>query len=126
MFGFQMRGGPVGFGSLWSWESHGVALSLNSFVMERERLLSTWFPSGTFPSASQRALCGPIHSVHWALTAVGSEVYPGTEDFERHRPGGGVIANPSGLASHPCSPSWAGVFLAPLASEVEALVIKRY
>lgn len=109
-----------------------MALSLNSFVMERERLLSTWFPSGTFLLASQRALCGVIHSVHWALTVVAfvgkvvSEVYPGTEHFERRRPGGGVIANPSGLASCPCSPSWAGLFLAPLAAEVEALVMKRY
>lgn len=49
MFGFQMSG-LVGF---WLLVELGVppwgALSLNSFVMDRECLLSTWLLSGAFP-----------------------------------------------------------------------------
>lgn len=37
----------------------GVALSLNSFVMERERLLSTWLPSGAFPFALSKGSLWP-------------------------------------------------------------------
>lgn len=83
MFGFQTSGlGGLGLGT----EVVGVpevALFLNSFVMEREPLGSTWLPTEPFPPGHQRALCGSIHSRPRALPGqqqrkpARSEVYPG-------------------------------------------------
>lgn len=68
MFGFQMSG-PIGVGFWWSrGVPLGVALSLNSFVMEREHWLSTWLPSGEFPFELSKGPLWP--NSLWALGAL--------------------------------------------------------
>lgn len=72
---------------------------------------------GHFLSRSQRALCGLIHSVRWALFVVAfvekakSEVYTGHENSERARPVGGGIVDHTISGFPPGLPSGAGAAL---------------
>ena len=100
----------------------GVALSLNSFVMDRERLLSTWLLSGAFPLALSKGSLWPdsfcalgAHRGRFVEKAR-SEVYTGQESFERGWPVGGVITNHPAPRFPTLPPVWgAGLFLVSLA-----------
>lgn len=107
-----------------------MALSPNSFVMERDVGCPPGFPVGHF----LRALKGPLWSIHSLCCApnvvafvegVGREVYTFPGNFERGRPVGGVLTkHTAGVShSHSCLLG-AGWFLVSLPSEVKGFVPK--
>lgn len=87
MFGFQISG-LGGFGFRTEVGLPEVALFLNSFVLEREPLGSTWLPTEPFPPGLQRAFCRSIHSRPRALRGLQWRKHEvkftgGGEDFQR-------------------------------------------